>query len=185
MKTLTRLAAVAAALALTAAPAFAADLSPDLRTSALAGSSSALIADCTSDTPSSRAVRACTKASRLANTSEVKGELIARRGLHRLALGQYEKAGTDFERAGSLTGDTSLASLGTGFAAMMEQDQPRARAAFDDCRTAGPLAPLAQLGLGMSFQMSGETTEAREAYSRALDLRPGWDAAAEQLASLG
>ena len=180
-----KLAASLAVVAMTAAPALAGDRTSDLRTSALSGQSSALIADCTADTASSRAVRACTKAARLANTSDVRGELIARRGLHRLALGQYDKAGNDFERAGSLTGDTSLASLGTGFAAMMEKDLPRARSAFEDCGNAGALAPLAQYGLGLSYQMSGDHGMARQAYATALEMRPGWAVASEQLASLG
>ncbi len=181
----TKLTASLAVIALSAAPALAGDRASDMRTTALSGQSSALIADCTSETASSRAVRACTKAARLANTPDVRGELIARRGLHRLALGQFDKAGTDFERAGSLTGDTSLASLGTGFAAMMEKDLPRARSAFDDCSNFGPLAPLAQYGLGLSYQMSGDTGMAREAYAAALEMRPGWAVATEQLASLG
>jgi Tfp pilus assembly protein PilF len=104
--------------------------------------------------------------------------------LHQLALGRHDDAAKDFSRAGILSDDLAIESLGHGFAAMMDNDLATARRKFEDCNNQGSIAPLAEYGLGLTHQMAGETDAAREAYTRALTLRPGWVAVSEQMATL-
>lgn len=143
------------------------------------------IDDCLSTESSSRAVRACSKAIRAAQPSnEVRAHLYTRRALHRMALGRYDDAAGDFTRAGELKNDESLELLGHGFTAMMQNDLAKARRKFEDCNNRGKIAPIAEYGLGLTYQMAGAKVDARNAYERALSLRPGWTAVAEQMASL-
>lgn len=140
---------------------------------------------CLGTDSSSRAIRACTHAIRSASPNkDVRAQLYTRRALHRMALGRHDDAAVDFTRAGRLSEDQGLETLGHGFAAMMNHDLTTARTKFEDCNNQGKIAPLAEYGLGLTFQMAGETDEAREAYSRALNLRPGWTAVSEQMATL-
>lgn len=149
------------------------------------GSQPAMVSDCLSDDSSSRAIRACTKFIKAAvPDAEVRSGLHVRRGLHQLALGRYDKASDDFDQAARLNGNDDFARLGQGFAAMMDQDLMTARRKFEDCANRGGTASLAEYGLGLTFQMAGQTDAAREAYQRALVLRPGWSAVTEQLRSL-
>lgn len=141
--------------------------------------------NCLAEKSSSRAVRACTKTLKnVVPDAEIKAQLYTRRALHRLALGHHEAAARDFTQVGDLTGDSSLEALGHGFVAMLDQDLGTARRKFEDCNNRGSVAPLAEYGLGLTFQMAGESEEARAAYTRALDLRPGWTAVVEQIATL-
>mgnify|MGYP001110182406 CR=1 FL=1 len=141
--------------------------------------------DCLSTESSSRAVRACTKALRAsAPNADVRSQLYTRRALHQMALGRHDNAAEDFSRAGDLANDRGLESLGHGFAAMMDNDLTTARRKFKDCNNHGNVAPLAEYGLGLTHQMAGETEAARDAYTRALNLRPGWVAVSEQMATL-
>jgi len=140
---------------------------------------------CLSTESSSRAIRACTKSIRAATPNDdVRAQLYTRRALHRMALGRHDDAAKDFSRAGQLSEDSGLESLGLGFAAMMNNDLTTARRNFEDCNNQGNIAPLAEYGLGLTYQMAGETDDARHAYGRALALRPGWTAVSEQIATL-
>jgi Tfp pilus assembly protein PilF len=140
---------------------------------------------CLSMESSSRAIRACTKTLRASAPNDgVRSQLYTRRALHQMALGRHENAAEDFTRAGDLANDRGLESLGHGFAAMMENDLTTARRKFEDCNNQGRHAPLAEYGLGLTYQMAGETAAARDAYVRALTLRPGWAAVTEQMATL-
>lgn len=144
-----------------------------------------ILNNCLSADSSSRAVRACTKALQAsAPNYDVRSQLYARRALHQMALGRNDNAAEDFTRAGVLANDRGLETLGHGFAAMMENDLTTARRKFEDCNNQGRHAPLAEYGLGLTYQMAGETDAARDAYARALNLRPGWTAVTEQMATL-
>lgn len=152
---------------------------------ALPSPAQASLNSCLSTESSSRAVRACTKALRTsAPNADVRSQLYTRRALHQMALGRHDNAVEDFTRAGDLANDRGLESLGHGFAAMMENDLTTARRKFEDCNNQGNIAPLAEYGLGLTHQMAGETEAARDAYARALTLRPGWAAVSEQMATL-
>lgn len=141
--------------------------------------------DCLSTESSSRAIRACSKTIRAAQPNDdVRAHLYTRRALHRMALGRYDDAASDFTRAGELKDDDGLELLGHGFTAMMQNDLSKARRKFEDCNNRGKIAPIAEYGLGLTYQMAGETLEAREAYQRALSLRPNWTAVTEQMATL-
>lgn len=153
--------------------------------SAIQSPAHAAMTNCLSMESSSRAVRACTKALRAsAPKDDVRSQLFTRRALHQMALGRHDDAAQDFTRAGNLVNDRGLESLGHGFAAMMDNDLATARRKFEDCNNQGSIAPLAEYGLGLTFQMAGETDAARDAYGRALSLRPGWVAVSEQMATL-
>ncbi|GLQ21282.1 tetratricopeptide repeat protein [Algimonas porphyrae] len=147
--------------------------------------SQGLLSDCMSEDSSSRAIRACTKVLRAAGPDEtIRAHILSRRGLHKMALGRFDDAATDFTRAGDLADHEGLATLGQGFAAMLDNDLMAARGHFEDCSNRGSVAPLAEYGLGLTYQMAGDTVKARQAYQRALDLRPGWDAVAVQMETL-
>lgn len=153
----------------------------------LAGTSEVqrLVDSCEAAESTSRAVRACTKLIKMAPTSETRGAFTTRRALHRLALGEFERAAADFDRAGRLTGNESLGSLGTGYAALMDSDLTTARAQFEDCTSRAGLAPLAHYGLGLTYQAAGRNADARDSYQEALALRPGWSPAQAQMQTLG
>jgi len=141
--------------------------------------------DCLQADGTSRAVRACTKTLQAAAPlPDIKAEILARRGISQLSMGRFDKAADDFQRAGSLDGDNMMAALGDGFAAIMQNDHDRALARFQDCSDSEGVAALSAYGMGLSYQMHGDTESAREAFLAALDLRPGWDAVEEQLAML-
>lgn len=145
----------------------------------------ATLQDCLAPESSSRAIRACSKVLKMSvPNDEIRGELYTRRALHRMALGRLNDAARDFERAADLKGNDDLANLGQGFAAILQKDAVTARARFEDCGHRGEVASLAQYGLGLTYQMSGEATEALAAYRRALDLRPDWNLVADQIATL-
>lgn len=145
----------------------------------------ASLSECLSTESSSRAIRACTKSLRAAAPNDdVRSQLYTRRALHQLALGRHDDAAKDFSRAGDLSDDRGIELLGHGFAAMMNNDLTTARRKFEDCNNEGSVAPLAEYGLGLTHQMAGETDAARDAYTRALNLRPGWVAVSEQMATL-
>lgn len=153
--------------------------------SSVSADAKSMLGDCLSDESSSRAVRACTKAIRASvPNDDIRAHLYSRRALHRMALGRYDSAANDFARAGDLKNDETLTALGEGFTAMMRNDLTMAKARFEDCGHRGQVAPLAQYGLGLTYQMAGEERKALDAYQRALDLRPGWTAVAEQAATL-
>ena len=135
--------------------------------------------------PSSKSIRACTKAYQSSIPSyELRSEILTRRGLLQFSRGKFEKASRDFAMAGDLSGDNNLANLGYGFAALMESDTQSAKAMFRDCDTHGKFAPLAAYGLGLALEQDGERQEAMKAYEQALQLKPGWDAAQENLNNL-
>lgn len=153
--------------------------------SAVQSPAQAALNNCLSKDSTSRAVRACTKALRASRPNDdVRSHLYTRRALHQMAMGRHDNAAQDFTRAGDLTNNTELESLGHGFAAMMDNDLTTARRKFEDCNNQGRIAPLAEYGLGLTHQMAGETDAARRAYARALTLRPGWVAVSEQMATL-
>ena len=141
--------------------------------------------DCLSGEGTSRAVRACTKTLRVAAPlPEVRAELHARRGLSQLALGRYAKAAADFQTAARMDGDNMMAALGDGFAALLREDHATALARFAECAESDSVAALSAYGTAMSHHMQGNVADARAAYRAALELRPGWDAVEEQLATL-
>lgn len=173
----------------TSTSALASDMSPipgvSYGVNAGSAATNALLEQCLSEDSSSRAIRSCTKLLRAAGPNEtVRAQILARRGLHKMAMGRFEEATTDFTRSGDLADHEGLATLGQGFAAMLDNDIVTAKAKFEDCNNAGEIAPLAEYGLGMTYQMSGDQDRARLAFERALELRPGWDAAEEQMALL-
>lgn len=134
---------------------------------------------------SSRSIRACTKAYQASIPSyDLRSEILTRRGLLQFSNGKFDKAAYDFKKASKLSADNNLANLGYGFAALMENDTQSAKAKFRDCDDHGKLAPLAAYGLALALEQDGETREAAQAYQRALDLKPDWEAARENLANL-
>ncbi|MGB3454792.1 MAG: tetratricopeptide repeat protein [Litorimonas sp.] len=137
--------------------------------------------DCLSEDSSSRAIRACTKTLRAAPPNDdLRANLYTRRALHKMALGRFDEAATDFDRAGAVSGAEDMAALGQGFAAMMDRDLASAKSVFE----AKPGTPLAAYGLGLTHQMAGNDAEARKAYERALELRPGWVAVTDRMDAL-
>ncbi|MEM7728582.1 MAG: tetratricopeptide repeat protein [Pseudomonadota bacterium] len=143
------------------------------------------VSDCLNGESSSRAIRACSKTIRASvPNDELRAHLYTRRALHKMALGRFDDAASDFSRAGNLSGNSDLGSLGQGFAAMMDKDLTTAQASFRMSAEDAATAPLAEYGLGLTHQMAGETDEARNAYERALTLRPGWDAVTERMDAL-
>jgi len=134
---------------------------------------------------SSRSIRACSKAYQASIPSyELRSEILTRRGLLQFSNGKFDKAARDFKIASELSADNNLANLGNGFAALMKNDTQNAKAKFRDCDDHGKLAPLASYGLGLAFEQDGEVQAAVQAYQKALELRPGWTAAEENLANL-
>ena len=134
---------------------------------------------------SSRSIRACTKAYQASIPSyDLRSEILTRRGLLQFSNGKFDKAARDFTKASKLSADNNLANLGYGFAALMENDTQSAKAKFRDCDEQGKLAPLAAYGLALALEQDGETRAAAQAYQKALDLKPDWAAARENLANL-
>ena len=153
--------------------------------SAQAGDMQDLVDQCTTDASSARAVLACTELSRHADSDTLQGQIIAKRALHRVALGNHAAAASDFDRAAQLTQDPAMASLGTAFAAVSDRDLATAQARFEDCGAQGSLASVAHYGLGLTHDMAGRPDEARASFQQALALRPDWDVAAEKVRRLG
>jgi len=134
---------------------------------------------------SSKAIRACTKAYKAsAPQYGLRSEILTRRGLLQLSNGKFEKASHDFKKASELSQDNNLASLGSGFAALLQNDTSAAMAKFKACDDHGDVAPLAAYGLALAFEQSGNKASAVEAYERALALKPDWAAAQENLVNL-
>ncbi len=134
---------------------------------------------------SSKAIRACTKAYKESVPQyALRSEILTRRGLLHLSNGTFEKASHDFQKASKLSNDNNLANLGSGFAALMQNDTATAMARFRDCDDHGDVAPLAAYGLALAFEQSGNPNSALEAYERALVLKPDWDAAQKNLSNL-
>lgn len=134
---------------------------------------------------SSRSIRACTKAYQASIPSyELRSEILTRRGLLQFSNGKFDKAARDFTKASELSADNNLANLGKGFVALMENDTLSAKAKFRDCDDHGILAPLAAYGLALALEQDGEVQAAAQAYQQALELRPGWAAAQENLSNL-
>ena len=191
MRTFITTAAAAASLFFMSAPAYAqaADTFSDSAIAkglgTLPGEALRDARDCLSGEGTSRAVRACTRTLKIAAPlPEVRAEIHARRGLSQLALGRYAKAAADFQTAGRMDDDNMMAALGEGFAALMREDHAAALARFDECAGSEGVAALSAYGTAMSHHMRGNLADARAAYRAALDLRPGWDAVEEQLATL-
>lgn len=134
---------------------------------------------------SSKAIRACTKAYKAsAPQYALRSEILTRRGVLQLSKGKFENASRDFQKASELSEDNNLANLGSGFAALMQNDTSAAMVRFKACDDHGEVAPLAAYGLALAFEQSGNTDSAVEAYERALALKPGWAAAKENLGNL-
>lgn len=134
---------------------------------------------------SSKAIRACTKAYKAsAPQYALRSEILTRRALLHLSNAKFEKASRDFKNASELSEDNNLANLGSGFAALMQNDTSVAMAKFKACDDHGDVAPLAAYGLALAFEQSGNTESAVEAYERALALQPDWPAAKENLDNL-
>lgn len=134
---------------------------------------------------SSRSIRACTKAYQASIPSyEIRSEILTRRGLLQFSKGKFDKAARDFTAASELSADNNLANLGNGFAALMKNDTQIAKAKFRDCDDRGQLASLAAYGLALALEQDGEMQAAEQAYQQALELRPDWEAAKENLANL-
>lgn len=189
VKPVSAIGVAAIGVALMVSPTFASDMvSPtfsDLSRTSITGEQNQMVERCLGNESSSRAVRACTDFIRQSvPDDELRASLHMRRGLHQLALGRYEKAGEDFNRAAELDDSQGYASLGGGFAAIMQDDWKSARENFEDCSSRPALAPLAKYGMGLTYQMTGDTDEARGAYEQALVLRPEWDIVIEQLDTL-
>lgn len=129
-----------------------------------------------------KAIRACTKAYRTAAPlHDVRSDILTQRGWHKLSAGQYDRAARDFKSAAKLNNSNEFAYLGDGFAAMLQQDYAAAMAFFNDCKTHKKAAPLAYYGLGMTKELAGDISGAREAYQSAAQLSPEWSAPREEL----
>lgn len=143
------------------------------------------IDDCLSEASSSKAIRACSKLIKAAPPKDdVKANLYTRRALHKMSLGRFEEASSDFRRAGDLSENADMASLGNGFTAMFKNDLETARTSFAESRDTDTLAPLAAYGLGLTHEMDGNTEAARAAYEDALKLRPNWGTVQQKVSVL-
>ena len=126
---------------------------------------------------SSKAIRACSKAYKAAiPRSDVKSQILMRRGLLQLSAGRFDKASQDFNRAAKLNDESELASLGQGYVALMQQDYAAAAKYFNDCSTNKKAAPIALYGLAMTKENSGDLNGAVETYKAASSIHPEWQA---------
>lgn len=143
------------------------------------------IDDCLADESSSKAIRACSKLIKAAPPrDDVKASLYTRRALHKMALGRFDDAAFDFQRSGEMSDSAEMATLGTGFAAMFQNDLETARTSFAESQDTERLAPLAAYGMGLTYEMNGDKTAARAAYEDALELRPDWKTVQEKVTEL-
>ena len=143
------------------------------------------IDDCLSEISSSKAIRACSKLIKGAPPKDdLKANLYTRRALHKMSLGRFDDASTDFRRAGEFSENSDMAALGNGFAAMFQNDLETARHQFAESQDTEQLAPLAAYGMGLTYEMDGDAEAARAAYEDALELRPSWDAVQEKVTDL-
>ena len=158
-------------------------------TSALSGVSSEAaenLRDClqsNTDTASSKAIRACSKAYKAAiPLYDVRSDILTRRGLLQLSAGRFDKASRDFKSAAKLNNQNEFAYLGEGYTAMMKQDYAEAKKFFEDCTSHDKAAPLALYGLAMTKELLGDISGAAATYEMAAEMRPDWDAPRTELA---
>jgi len=176
--------------AMTATPTFANGLSSDLDITAKLSASNSQVAtdfiNCLNadmEIASSKAIRACSKAYKAAPPiSEIRSQIVMRRGLLQLSAGRFDKASRDFKTAAKLNKENEIAYLGEGYAALMQQDYAEAARLFDDCKTHKDAAPMAIYGLAMAKEMSGDKLGAIANYEKAADMRPDWDAPRQEIA---
>lgn len=126
---------------------------------------------------SSKAIRACSKAYQASIPNyEIRSQIITRRGLLQLSAGRLDKATRDFTKASKLNNDNKIAVLSQGYAALMAKDYDKAAGLFTDTTLDETTAPLANYGLAMSKELSGDKAGAVEAYQKAATLDPSWKA---------
>jgi len=136
-------------------------------------------------TPTSKAIRACSKSYKNAvPSSGVRADILTQRGFLQLSKGRIDKASRDFDKAYRINEDADVAFLGRGFAALYENDIAMARDHFNNCSKDARIAPLAAYGLALVAIEAGEENKARLALQEASRLRPGWTAPQELLATL-
>jgi len=126
---------------------------------------------------SSKAIRACSKAYKASIPNyEIRSEILTRRGLLQLSAGRLDKATRDFKKASMLNDQNEIAVLSQGYAALMAKNYDEAASFFSDCTLNKATAPLANYGLAMTKEMSGDKAGALEAYQKAAELKPTWNA---------
>ena len=175
--------------AMSVTPAFANGLSSDLDITAQLSASNSQVAtdfrNCLNadvEIASSKAIRACSKAYKAAPPiSEIRSQLVTRRGLLQLSAGRFDKASRDFKMAAKLNKENEFAHLGNGYAALMKQDYAEAVRLFNDCKTHKDAAPMAVYGLAMAKEMSGDRSGAIANYEKAAEMRPDWDAPRQEI----
>ncbi|RKQ71992.1 tetratricopeptide repeat protein [Litorimonas taeanensis] len=137
------------------------------------------------DVALNKSIRACTQAYKASVPNyNVRSDILTRRGWLQLSAGKYEQAARDFKWASKLNDVNEFAYLGDGFAALMQKDYDSAIAYFNDCKTHNDAAPLAYYGLGMTKELAGDSSGALEAYQKAANLRPEWQAPLEELSRI-
>lgn len=134
-----------------------------------------------------RAVRACSKAIRDSIPSHaLRSQLYTQRGMLYLSSDRQDKASKDFVKAANLNGENEFAFLGSGYAALMNNELEEAKEYFLDCTSHDKAAPMAMFGLGVTKALAGDKKGAMDSYKKAMDMRPDWEAPAveyEKLAS--
>ena len=136
-------------------------------------------------TASSKAIRACTKAYKASiPLYDIRSDILTRRGLLQLSAGRFDKASRDFKSAAKLNNENEFAYLGKGYAAIMQQDYDAAIEYFNDCKSHKQAAPLAIYGLAMTKELTGDIKGAAASYEQAAQMRPDWTAPRMELARL-
>ncbi len=170
---------------ISAAPAFASDFESSHVVVSNADQNIQLCMGSDVDAAPNKAIRACTKAYRASIPNyDIKSDILTRRGWLQLSNGEYDRASRDFKSAAKLNNVNEIAFLGEGFTAMMRKDYATAIDYFNDCMTHNDAAPLAYYGLGMTKELTGDTSGALEAYKQAAELRPDWRAPREELSRI-
>jgi len=176
--------------AMAATPVFANGLSSDLDVTAQLSASDSQVAtdfrNCLNadmEIASSKAIRACSKAYKASPPiSEIRSQIVTRRGLLQLSAGRFDKASRDFKMAAKLNKENEFAYLGKGYAALMKQDYAEAVRFFNDCKTHNEAAPMAVYGLALAKEMSGDRSGAIANYRKAAEMRPDWEAPRQEIA---
>lgn len=135
------------------------------------------------ETASSKAIRACSKAYKASiPLYDIRSDILTRRGLLQLSAGRFDKASRDFKSAAKLNNENEFAYLGEGYAALLKNDYVKAAEFFNDCTSHNKAAPLAVFGLAMVKEMSGDIQGAVKSYEQAANMRPDWEAPRSELA---
>ena len=129
-------------------------------------------------------VEVCDKA--LAHGGLKRKDLVAtyvNRGVLKVAIEDFVGAAQDYNRAIELSGDTAEAYINRGNLWFVSGRYAEAIADYDKSLELGLYqAHVALLNKGMALESLGNLTEAKEAYSAALERNPEWTQASSRLA---